>query len=194
MLNARGHAPGNVEGLMSNLEELQGRILVAMDRIDTGLEGLEARRPAPPAGESPDELKRQLEEERTSRAALAAEVEALKARQAELEAELDAARDAAAAPAPAPDPGADLAETMTRLEAEIGRMRAVNARLRDNNRLLREAQGEAAADTMNEGLAAELEALRAEQSAAGAEAATVLAALTALIEQAPETPFEQEDS
>ncbi|WP_010138280.1 hypothetical protein [Oceanicola sp. S124] len=160
---------------MSNLDDLQGRILAAMDRIGAGLDGLVA---APAPGESAEELKQQLADERTANAQLEERVKALHLRQDELEAELAAAREAPPPDAPAPE----MTRAMADMEEAVARLRAVNARLRDNNRLLRDAQGAAGAEVLNESLAAELEALRADHAAAGAEAETILAALSALVE------------
>lgn len=158
---------------MSNLEELQGRILAAMDRIGSGLDGLV---PAPAPGESPEELKQLLADERTANAQLEERVKALHRRQETLEAELAEAR---ATPA---GPGAEVTRAMADMEEAVARLRAVNARLRENNRLLREARGGAEPEALNESMAAELEALRADHAAAGAEAETILAALGALVE------------
>ncbi|PJE26905.1 hypothetical protein SAMN06297129_3087 [Pseudooceanicola antarcticus] len=168
---------------MSNLEELQGRILAAMDRIGSGLEGLV---PAPAPGESPEELKQLLEDERTANAQLEERVKALHRRQEALEAELVEARAA-----PAAGPREDVTRAMADMEEAVSRLRAVNTRLRENNRLLREAKGGADSDVLNESMAAELDALRADHAAAGAEAETILAALGALVDEpAPATEGE----
>ncbi|MBR9766132.1 MAG: hypothetical protein GYB53_22120 [Rhodobacteraceae bacterium] len=159
---------------MSNLEDLQGRILAAMDRIGDGLEGLV---PAPAPGESAAELRQQLDEERTANAQLEERVKALHRRQEELEAALDAAQGTPTGPDP------EVTRAMAGMEEALARLRAVNTRLRENNRLLREAgAGGADAEAVNESMAAELEALRADHAAAGAEAETILTALSALVD------------
>lgn len=167
---------------MSNLDNLQGRILAAMERIGAGVEGLAA--PAPvaswPEGESPEELRQQLEDERTVTAQLDERVKALHLRLEEMEAAL---AEAAQAPR-GPDP--EVAGALARMDEDMARLRAANAALRDNNRLLREAQGKASYELMNAALATELEALRADHAAAQGEAATILAALTTLVAEAPE--------
>lgn len=168
---------------MSNLEDLQGRILYAMERIGAGLDRLEPVRPAEAEGQSPEALQRALEDERTANAQLEERVKALHRRQEELEQALAAAE---AAPQPSGEPDPQVAEAMIQMDEDMSRLRAANAALRENNRLLREAQGVATSEQLNEALAAELEALRADHAAAEAEAATIKAALVAMIEQAPD--------
>ncbi|MBY5970990.1 hypothetical protein KUV28_01465 [Ferrimonas balearica] len=168
---------------MSNLEDLQGRILYAMERIGAGLDRLEPARPAEAEGETPEALQRALEDERTANAQLEERVKALHRRQEELEQALAAAE---AAPQASGEPDPQVAEAMIQMDEDMSRLRAANAALRENNRLLREAQGAATTEQLNEALAAELEALRADHAAAEAEAATIKAALVAMIEQAPD--------
>lgn len=177
---------------MSNLEDLQGRILAAMDRIGYSLERLEPARPAPAEGESAEELGQLLAEERTANAQLEERLRALHDRQDALEAELAEARAEAIAAAVPAQPSAEVTGAMAVMEAELERLRAVNDRLRDNNRLLREANGAAGAELLEEGMAAELEALRADHAAARAEAGTILAALEALVGQVQETEIQEE--
>lgn len=174
---------------MSNIEELQGRIAAAMDRIGAGVEALEAR-----AGDNAEvqSLTEALEEERLANAQLKErlralnqkhidEVEALNARLADngelerLRAELEGQTDA-----------------MARLDTDTRRLRQANDQLRASNAALREANeaGVGEPHLINKAMLAELEGLRASREADAAEAAAILARLEPMLDAAGQTAVE----
>ncbi|KAA2317355.1 hypothetical protein DL237_06075 [Pseudooceanicola sediminis] len=183
---------------MSNLEDLQGRILAAMERIGAGLDGLEPVREAPePAapGESVEDLMQALEDERYVSAQLEERVRALHERQDELEAELETARNAPAV-LPVDDTAAEVIAALGQMENEINKLRAVNAHLRENNRAMRDVLASGAgveADLLSASVEAEVEALRADHAAAQAQAEAILAALAPFVAE-PETDPETGES
>ncbi len=77
---------------------------------------------------------------------------------------------------------------LSSLDAELQRLRDVNAQLQDNNRALREAceTGQVDAALINKAMLAELESLRAQRSVEQAEAAAAMASLDALVQSAKE--------
>lgn len=109
---------------MSEIEELQGRIVAAMQRIRTGLDGLGPAVDAPEPG-----LAEALEEERLANAQLAERILSLRARHdtelATLKKEIEAQSDA-----------------MARLDMDVQRLRQANDQLRDSNAQLRAANEE----------------------------------------------------
>ena len=161
---------------MSELTEVEARLVSALDRIRDGVAGLAA--PAPKADESQvdpaqlSEMAAKLDEERTANAQLEERVKLLKERQdgklTELEASVDAARSRAA-----------------RMDRELQRLRQVNAELRDINGQLRDAlsAGVSEPHLVNKAMLAELEALRATRSADAAEMDAILEELTPIIEK-----------
>ena len=161
---------------MSELTEVEARLVSALDRIRDGVAGLTA--PAPKAEEPQvdpaqlSEMAAKLDEERTANAQLEERVKLLKERQdgklTELEASVDAARARAA-----------------RMDRELQRLRQVNAELRDINGQLRDAlsAGVSEPHLVNKAMLAELEALRATRSADAAEMDAILEELTPIIEK-----------
>lgn len=151
---------------MGDISELQARLQAALDRVGAGVERLSAARGI---GELED-LRAALEAERTVNAQLEERVRAIRERQdgrvQELQAEVERLR-----------------ETLAIREGETERLKAVNVQLRENNRKLREANKAGLADPglVDEGLEAELAALRAQQSADRAELDDILAELKPLI-------------
>ncbi|WP_428925503.1 hypothetical protein [Marinibacterium sp. SX1] len=156
---------------MSEIEELQGRIVAAMQRIRTGLDGLGPAVDAPEPG-----LAEALEEERLANAQLAERILSLRARHdtelATLKKEIEAQSDA-----------------MARLDMDVQRLRQANDQLRDSNAQLRAAneEGVGAPDLINKAMLAELEALRAARAAETAEAGAILARLQPLLAAANST-------
>ncbi|SDD78624.1 hypothetical protein [Ruegeria marina] len=125
---------------MSQIEELQGRISAAMERISAGVEALALPRPAEPSGEAETadaDLVAALEDERMANAQLEERLRSLKAKHAAEIAALQAA-------------GAD-----DQNEDELERLREELAEARAS---LANAESEAAATDMSE----EVEALRTE--------------------------------
>jgi len=161
---------------MSNIEELQGRITSAIDRIAQGVDkmGGNAARPDP-------EMAQNLEDERTANAQLTARVRALKTRSDAEMAEMRAAVEEADA-------------RMGQLDVELQRVRRANQQLIEACETLRDANAEGVgdADLINKAMLAELEGLRATRATDVAEASAILAALGPLVENAKEQP-NQED-
>ena len=156
---------------MSDIEEMQGRIVAAMRRIEAGLERLGPVTDAPDPG-----LAEALEEERLANAQLQERVRSLTARaeadMATLKKEVEAQSRA-----------------MARLDMDVQRLRQANTQLRESNAALREAneEGVGAPDLINKAMLAELESLRAARATETAEAGAILAKLQPLLAAASET-------
>ena len=156
---------------MSDIAALEGRITQALDRIRAGIEAASAA-PQPAAGDDPD-LRRQLDEERTANAQLEERVRALKERQdgrvAELEHQVDTQAD-----------------QLAQLDAELQRLRASNADMRQISAQLRSAaaDGVAEPELINRALMAEVEALLAQRSADIGEMDAILAGLAPILKEA----------
>jgi chromosome segregation ATPase len=148
---------------MSDIAELERRVSRALDRISDAVARI-------PAGGGED-LSEALAAEREANAQLEARVAAIKERQetkvAMLEAEVR-----------------ELRAALLDRDAEVQRMREVNAGLRDSNAALREANAAGLADAslVNAAMEAELAALRATADARRAEIDEILARLEPLIE------------
>lgn len=176
---------------MSDIEELEGRISAALDRIAKGIDGLTPAQAAPEtetgtgteAGSetgtetgtdavSAQDLQTQLDEERLANAQLEERVKRLKARQdtklAALEGEVAEYRDRLAG-----------------MDRDLQRLRQVNAELRNLTGQLRAAatEGVAEAHLINKAMMAELDAVRATQAADAAEIDAVLGELRPIIEE-----------
>ncbi len=161
---------------MSDIDELQGRITAAMDRIAKGVDTLGAAR----AGPDP-ETEAALAEERVANEQLRARVRALKTRS-----------DAEMA-----DMRAEVEESQARmgqLDVELQRVRRANQQLLEASEALRaaNADGVGDADLINKAMLAELEGLRAARAADVAEASAILAALTPLVESAGTQPTQED--
>lgn len=153
---------------MSDISELETRITTALERIGTGLDAL-----APAKPDNSDEvaaLQAALEEERTANAQLEERVKAIKEKQDNTVQTLS-------------DEVERLADLLDEEEATLSKLRQVNAELRANNDALREAvsQGVAEPHLINKSMMAELEGLRAAQTADRAELDAVLAELNSVI-------------
>jgi chromosome segregation ATPase len=153
---------------MTEIEELQRRIVAALDRIGQGLEG---RAPAQEAGDVA-ELRQQLEDERLANAQLEERVRKLKARQEDAQAEADAARKATA-------------ERLEKLDRELQSMRKANQQLRDSNAALRDANAQGVGDPhlINKAMMAEIEGLRASRATDRAEADLILTELGRVLDE-----------
>ncbi|MEC7763826.1 MAG: hypothetical protein VX874_18125 [Pseudomonadota bacterium] len=159
---------------MSDISELQSRIANALDRIGSGLDYL--GQAAPEVQEDTAEvmaLRAQLDEERTANAQLEDRVRSIREKQ-------DSTVETLAGEV----------ERLTRLlatqEETVARLARVNAELRSNNTALREAISDGVAEPhlVNKSMMAELDALRAAQSADRAELDSVLGELDAMIDAA----------
>ena len=153
---------------MSDIDELQRRIMAAMDRVAGGLDQLGTN-----SGGDSAALEQALEEEKLANAQLAERVRVLNQRQ---EGELAAATQMAE--------GAK--GRMAELDAEIQRVRKVNDGLRELNDALRIANeaGVGEPHLINKSMMAELEALRAARSVDLSETTAIIEALTPLLNEA----------
>lgn len=155
---------------MSNVSDLERRLGRALDRIAKSAQKLGSA-PAKPAETTElDDLRRQLEAERSKNAQLSDRVNAVRNRQegsfATLERRL-----------------ARMTEQLDLQSLEMLRMKKANTKLIEANRQLREGSEAKIIEpsTINRSLLAELEALRAERAAEIAEMEDVLGELKPLI-------------
>lgn len=153
---------GGLEG-MSDISELERRISYALERISTAASRLQSGGGA--------DLAAALEAEREVNAQLEARVAAIKERQ---ETQLVAMQAETK----------ELREALIEKDAQLSRMREVNAELRRSNAALREANaaGLADADLVNASMSAELDALRSVAEASRSEIDAVLAQLEPLLD------------
>ena len=155
---------------MSDIEEFQRRIIGALDRAGQALDRLGV---AAPDGADTASLAAELEAERVANAQLEERVRAIKDKQetkvARLEAEVETLRSA-----------------LETRDAELRRMRSVNDELRSSNAALREANAEGLAEPhlVNSSMMSELEALRERRAADRAEIDEVLALLEPALKEA----------
>lgn len=153
---------------MSNIDELQRRITVAMDRVAQGLDKIGSAEAAPVA-----ELEQALEDERTANAQLTERVRTLKTKSDNEMAALRAQIEEADA-------------RMSQLDIEVQRMRHANAQLTEACAALQDANADGVGDPhlINKAMLAELEGLRAARASDVAESSAILAALTPLLDSA----------
>ncbi len=154
---------------MDDIGELERRILYALDRIGTAMD----RAPAAAVGDTSidvDVLRAELEAERATNGQLTERVRAIKEKQETVVAVLE--RKAAR-----------LGEQLDQIGTELERQRRLNSDLARVNRQLIDGATGGAADPalINQGLAVEVQALRAERAAEMAEMAGILAELRPLI-------------
>ncbi|MBW4708582.1 hypothetical protein KX928_12385 [Roseobacter sp. YSTF-M11] len=151
---------------MSEIEELNSRIMAAMDRVAQGVDGLGAAENA-----DVEALKQELDEEKTVNAQLTERVRVLGERQEKALASLEAK-------------ATETAERMSKLDTDLQRLRRANAQLSEACEALRAANAEGVGEPhlINKAMMAELEALRAARAAEIAEADEIIAALTPLLE------------
>lgn len=160
---------------MSDIEQLQSRIMAAMERASRGLEKLGVAR------EDAPDLSQELEDERLANAQLTERVKALKKRLETETADLmTKLTEAEARIAEAEGIKAQL----TKLDVDLQRVRAANTQLSNACDALRAANAEGVgdADLINTAMQAELDALRAARTAEKAEADAILSALKPLVE------------
>ena len=168
--------------MTTGLEDLERRMISALDQITKGVEAL----PAPSEGFAQQgELLSALETEREARVQLEEQIERLNHdHAAALEA---AAQEAQAALAASTRRAADAqAEALAKLDRDLEQLRAANDALRDSNAALRAANAAGLGDAtlVNAALAAELEALQAARAADLAEMRAITDHLRPLIAQA----------
>lgn len=163
---------------MADIEELQRRLTVAIERIGKGVEGLEA---APPTQDGAPvdvaalqaklaEAEAALEDERIVGQQRDERIKTLHAKLEDAQATMKARLDAQS-------------EATAQIDLELQRLRRANEQLRENNKALREAQEAGVSDPhlINTSMIAELEALTAARAAEIAEAAAIEAALKQLL-------------
>lgn len=164
---------------MSDISEFESRITTALERIGVGVDQVLAGNAAQGGGIDADEMEQEigrlreaLETERDSNLQMEERVRAIRDRQETLVAglETDVKR---------------LREQLTAQDTEFQRLRRVNAQLRTNNRMMREAAlaGSVDAHLVNKAMLAELEALHASHSADAAELDAILSDLKPVVEQ-----------
>lgn len=155
------------DGAMNDIDELQGRIAAALDRIGQGLDRAGQAEAADP-GEL-TALRQELDDERIANAQLKERIKALKSRREALEAELAAAQEAAQ----------ETSKGIGALDAELQGLREANDKLREINARLREANaaGVAEPELINTAMLADLDGVRAARDADRAEAAAIYDAL-----------------
>lgn len=160
---------------MSQIEELQGRIANALDRISQGLD-LQANMQADP--EEVAALQQALEDERTASQQLEERNKALNERIASLEAQVEAleAQEPAVQDVTVPDVLERYGSTIAKLRETNQTMRATNERLRDANKA---RTGEP--HLINSGMMAELDSLKASYELDRAEMTAILESLEAVL-------------
>lgn len=158
---------------MTDVTALEQRITNALDRIGNGLGRLGQAMPDPVSAD-PDEvaaLQEALEGERIANAQLEERVKAIKEKQESfvhtLEAEVT-----------------NLRQLLAERNSAVEQLKSVNGALRENNKALREANahGIGDADLVNNGMLAELDALRKTQESDRAELDSILVELKPLVE------------
>ena len=161
---------------MSDIEELNGRILAAMDRVAKGVDALGKN----DAGQI-EGLQQALDEEKQVNAQLSERVRVLAERQDQAIAALEAKAEEATSRVAALD------EELQKLKKANGLLTEACGALRDAN-----AEGVGDATLINKAMEAELEAIRAMRSAEVAEADQILSALTPLLAARAATPDTEE--
>lgn len=148
---------------MSDIEELERRVVSAMDRIAQGVSGLGER-----SGGGAD-LQSAFDEEKLANAQLNERVRKLTEQLDSTQAQAQERADAAAT-------------RIQALDVELQRLRKATEQLRTSNAALREANeaGVGEPHLINKAMLAELETLRAARAADVAEADTILTAMDAL--------------
>lgn len=154
---------------MSELAELEQRLMAALDRIEAAAE----KTPGASDGVDPEEvnrLKAALDDAERARETAEAQLHDLREQHSQtfdqLEESLNAQR-----------------KTTTALDAELQRLRQVNKLLEDNNRALRQAceTGQVDAALINQAMLAELESMRTLRATEKAEIEAAMAAIEPLL-------------
>lgn len=157
---------------MSNIAELERRIIAALERIDSSVDGFDASAAA--AGGADDAeiaaLRDTLEAEKLANAQLEERVSAIKQKQETTVKEMD-------------EKIKTLTTDLAKHEADAKKLLNVNAQLRESNDALREANENQVGDAhlINKSMQTELESLRTTRKADMAELETIMAELKPLI-------------
>lgn len=160
---------------MSQIEELQGRIASALDRISQGLDAQSVAQ-ADPA--EMDALREALDEERSAVQQLEERNRVLNERISALETKVEelSAQDGSTGE------GA-LADAMEAVGTSIAQVRKANTNVRNNNQKLREANASNSSEPhlINSGMMAELDSLKSMRELDQAELTAILEALEAVL-------------
>jgi chromosome segregation ATPase len=155
---------------MSDSQDIKARLEAALNRIETAAAGLGPVGSGDEAAPADGNLQAELDAEKTANAQLEERVRAIKDRQESLVARLE-------------QEVAELKIALATRDTAVRHVRQTNGKLRQANRALRQAnaQGVADPDLINQSMTAELEALRALQSADRAELDDVLSSLDPIV-------------
>lgn len=153
---------------MSDIIELQRRIMAAMDRVASGLGELSG------SGGGDAATQQALEDEKIVNAQLTERIRMLSQRHENDMAKLRETTENTQA-------------QLAKLDADLQKLRKANAQLSQSNQALRDANAAGVAEPhlINKAMMAELEALRAARAADISEANTIIAAMTPLLQDAP---------
>lgn len=168
MTLCRAGKTGYGVGMSEDIEELNSRIMAAMDRVAKGVEALGGT-----DAQEVDALKQELEEEKQANAQLSERVRVLGERQEQaletLQSKASAAQDRVSA-----------------LDSELQKLRQANERLIKMCTALRDANAEGVGEAhlINQSVIAELEAIRTMRNAEMAEADEIISALMPLVQNA----------
>ncbi|ASM71964.1 MULTISPECIES: hypothetical protein [Roseobacteraceae] len=151
---------------MSDIIELQRRIMAAMDRVASGLGELSG------TGGGDSATQQALEEEKIVTAQLTERIRMLSQRHESDLAKLREATEGTQA-------------QLSKLDTDLQRLRKANIQLSQSNQALRDANAAGVAEPhlINKAMMAELEALRATHAADLSEANTIIAAMTPLLKE-----------
>ncbi|MEL7253989.1 MAG: hypothetical protein AAFZ04_07715 [Pseudomonadota bacterium] len=168
---------------MSQIEELQGRIASALDRISQGLE-VQATSQVDTA--EVDRLQQALNEERSAVEQLEERNKALNDKIAGYEMQINGLKEelsAAQAAANAAPPAIELPDVMGEVGASIAQLREANASVSASNEKLREAHSAGVSEPhlINSGMMAELEGLKAMREMDKAELTAILETLESVL-------------
>ena len=162
---------------MTEIEELQRRITAAFDRIGQGVQMLDA---APSADALPEGALAKADAD-----VLRMELKAALSHSEALQDKLDGVQDKLAKAEP------EINSTLvTELEEQIAKLKEANAELMAANEAMRGAESGVTIEQMDQGVVAELAALRAERAAE----ATEMKALLAIVEGANRVATEEEST
>ncbi|MEM9238498.1 MAG: hypothetical protein AAGB07_00865 [Pseudomonadota bacterium] len=160
---------------MGQIEELQGRIATALDRISQGLD-LQANTQVD--ADEVETLQQALEDERITAQQLEERNKALNDKIAALEADL---ADAQAQASQAADAG--FPDVLEQFGATVAEVRQISQATRDENQTLRDAvaAGTSETDLINSSMTTELSSLRADRALDRAELQAILETLEAAL-------------
>lgn len=172
---------------MSQIEELQGRITAAMERIGAGVTALSEQESSSQIGAAQvAEMTAALDEEKLAYAQLQERLAGLKTKHADEIEALKGELDNSAEMGKMRSEQEAHSVAMARLDMDVQRLRQANDQLRESNAALRQAneQGVGEPHLINKAMLAELEGLRASRATDAAEASAVLAKLGPLLADA----------